>query len=63
MTSALRKADGMSRSSGDHLCFSYALGDHFRKPGIYRVTWRGTGFRSPEVVFRVLPDRVRHPLR
>ena len=39
---------------GEHLRFGYALGDHFQEPGIYRVSWRGANFRSPEVVFRVL---------
>jgi hypothetical protein len=42
-------------SPGDHLRFVYALGDPFRRPGVYRVSWRGEGFQSPEVVFRVLP--------
>src|SRR5262249_16793575 len=40
---------------GDHLRFVYALGDPFRRPGVYRVSWRGEGFQSPEVVFRVVP--------
>jgi hypothetical protein len=40
---------------GDHLRFVYALGDYFKRPGVYRVSWRGEHFRSPEVVFRVLP--------
>jgi hypothetical protein len=44
---------------GDHLRFGSALGDHFREPGIYRVSWRGEDFRSPEVVVRVLPDEAR----
>jgi hypothetical protein len=39
---------------GEHLRFGYALGEHFKEPGIYRVSWRGANFRSPEVVFRVL---------
>src|SRR5262249_54659957 len=44
---------------GDHLLFGYALGSHFKKPGVYRVHWEGEGFRSPEVVFRVLPKQGR----
>jgi hypothetical protein len=44
---------------GDHLSFAHALGDHFRKPGVYRVSWRGARFRAPEVVFRVLPGKAR----
>jgi hypothetical protein len=42
---------------GQCLRFSYLLGDYFKEPGIYRVSWRGTSFRSPEVVFRVLPEK------
>jgi hypothetical protein len=42
---------------GDHLQFGYALGDDFQEPGLYRVSWRGASFQSPEVVFRVLPDK------
>lgn len=52
-----RDARSAALPPGDHLSFGYALGDHFREPGIYRVSWRGANFRSPEVVFRVLPDR------
>src|SRR4051812_4594898 len=44
---------------GKQLRFGHALGDHFREPGIYRVSWRGAGFRSPEVVVRVLPDEAK----
>jgi hypothetical protein len=40
---------------GGYLRFVYALGDHFERPGVYRVSWRGECFRSPEVIFRVLP--------
>lgn len=40
---------------GDYLAFSYALGDHFPEPGVYKVAWKGKGFQSAEVVFRVLP--------
>jgi hypothetical protein len=39
---------------GDFLLFGAGLGSRFKKPGVYRVYWEGEGFRSPEVVFRVL---------
>jgi hypothetical protein len=42
---------------GQCLRFSYSLGDYFKEPGIYRVSWRGANSRSPEVVFRVLPEK------
>jgi hypothetical protein len=44
---------------GDHLQFLFALGDYFKEPGIYRVSWQGRGFQSAEIVIRVLPDRKR----
>jgi hypothetical protein len=51
--------------AGDHLAmtisfgrdFQGALGRHFREPGIYRVSWKGKGFQSPEIVFRVMPRK------
>jgi hypothetical protein len=42
---------------GDDLQFSYAMGDYFKEPGIYRVKWKGEGFEAPEVVFRVMPRK------
>jgi len=44
---------------GDSLQFSFSLGDHFKEPGTHRVSWKGTGFYSPEIVFRVLPEKAR----
>jgi hypothetical protein len=40
---------------GDYLSFGYALGKYFKKPGIYRVKWKGEAFEASEVVFRVMP--------
>lgn len=50
---------------GDHLAMTYSLGRdfqgvlgrHFREPGIYRVSWKGKRFQSPEIVFRVMPRK------
>jgi hypothetical protein len=42
---------------GDHLRLSFALGDHLNKPGTYRVSWKGGGFQSPEIVVRVLAEK------
>jgi hypothetical protein len=43
--------------AGDYLGFGYAydLAEYFTTPGIYKVCWKVKGFRTPEVVFRVLP--------
>ena len=42
---------------GDHLLFGYALGDHFQKPGIYKLSWKGKNFQSSQIGFRVLPKK------
>lgn len=42
---------------GDYLTFGYSLGNYFDKPGTYKVTWKGRGFESAAVVFRVVPKR------
>jgi multidrug efflux pump subunit AcrA (membrane-fusion protein) len=39
---------------GDNLRFGMAAGQFFDRPGVYRVYWQGEGFRSNEVVFRVM---------
>ena len=45
-----------SLPAGDQLQFGYALGDWFKKPGAYKVIWRGQGFESAPVVFRVISE-------
>ena len=45
-----------SLSAGDNASFTYQLGDLFRKPGIYTLSWQGEGFASGPVVFRVVED-------
>jgi type II secretory pathway pseudopilin PulG len=42
---------------GAHVQLSRALGDHCNKPGVYRVSWKGDGFQSPEIVIRVVPEK------
>jgi RNA polymerase sigma factor (sigma-70 family) len=49
-----RDARATALPPGESVAFSYALGDYFTRPGRYRVSWQGEGFRSPEIVFRVL---------
>jgi hypothetical protein len=44
---------------GESLQFDCLLGDQFKHPGVYRVSWKGAEFHSPEVVLRILPDRAR----
>jgi hypothetical protein len=42
---------------GEELLFGEVLDDAFRQPGTYRVRWEGEGFRSPEIMFRVMPKK------
>jgi hypothetical protein len=39
---------------GESLQFNVLLGDHFKEPGTYRVSWRGVGFQSSEILLRIL---------
>jgi hypothetical protein len=44
---------------GESLQFDRLLGDQFKQPGVYRVSWKGAGFQSSEIVFRILPGEAR----
>jgi hypothetical protein len=46
-------------SPGDSLQFSFPLGDQFKEPGTFRISWKGAGFHSPEIVLRILPEGAR----
>jgi hypothetical protein len=41
---------------GESLRFDRVLGDRFKQPGVYRVSWKGAGFQSSEIVLRILPE-------
>jgi hypothetical protein len=44
---------------GESLQFDCILGDQFKEPGVYRVSWKGAGFQTPEIVLRILPEGTR----
>jgi hypothetical protein len=44
---------------GESLQFDCLLGDRFKEPGVYRVSWKGAGFQSSEIVLRILPGHAR----
>jgi hypothetical protein len=46
-------------SPSETLQFSFPLGDQFKEPGTYRISWNGAGFHSPEIVLRILPEGAR----
>ena len=41
----------------ESLRFGYALEKYFSEPGIYRVSWRGEGFETLPIEFRVMPSK------
>jgi hypothetical protein len=59
----LKDAQLRALAPGDNLQFAVPLAGHFsapgHAPGVYRVFWKGSGFQSPAVVFRVLPADAR----
>jgi hypothetical protein len=44
---------------GESLQFDCVLADQLKEPAIYRVSWKGTGFQSSEIVLRILPEEAR----
>ncbi|HEU0143483.1 MAG TPA: hypothetical protein VFQ47_01740 [Nitrososphaera sp.] len=41
----------------DALRFSIGLNEYFKKPGIYKVSWKGQNFEAPQITFRVMPSK------
>jgi hypothetical protein len=44
---------------GESLQFDCPLGDRLKEPGVYRVSWKGFGFQSSEIVLRILTEKTR----
>ena len=59
LSSVQKGARSEALSPGESLQFDCLLGDQFKEPGIYRVSWKGAGFHSPEIVLRILPEGAR----
>lgn len=53
----IRDARWEALPAGDKLRFGYALEQYFKKPGIYRVSWKGEGFETLPIEFRVMPNK------
>jgi hypothetical protein len=53
-SSVPKEARSQALSPGERLQFDCHLGDQFKEPGVYRVSWKGSGFQSPEIVLRIL---------
>jgi hypothetical protein len=44
---------------GESPKFGLLLDEHFKEPGTYRISWKGAGFQSSEMVLRILPQKAR----
>ncbi|HJZ54035.1 MAG TPA: RNA polymerase sigma factor [Gemmataceae bacterium] len=54
-----RTGEWKALPAGRYVQFGYALGSYFNEPGVYKVSWKGKHFESPEIVFRVMPKKVK----
>jgi hypothetical protein len=59
LTSVAKGARFNALTPGESLQFSLLLGNQFKEPGTYRITWKGAGFQSTELVLRILPEQAR----
>jgi hypothetical protein len=59
LSSAQKGTASKALSPGGNLQFDCLLGDQFTEPGVYRVSWKGAGFQSSEIVLRILPEEAR----
>jgi hypothetical protein len=48
---------GKSLRPGEHILFTYAMGERFKEPGTYTIIWKGERFESAPVVFRVVAQK------
>ena len=61
LDSVAKESRSAALAPGEALPFSLVLGAHFKEPGRYRVSWKGSEFQSSEVVLRILPERAQKP--
>jgi hypothetical protein len=59
LSSVQKGARFKALSPGESLQFDCLLGDQFREPGTYRISWKGAGFESPEIMLRTLAVEAR----
>jgi hypothetical protein len=55
ISNGIRSSQFYALPQNHALQFVYSLGEYFKNPGIYTVTWKGENFRAPDITFRVLP--------
>jgi hypothetical protein len=59
LSSVQKSARSGALAPGESCQFVCLLGDQFKEPGIYRVSWKGAGFQPREIVLRILPEGIR----
>ena len=59
LSSVQKGARFKALSPGESLQFDCLLGDQFKEPGTYRISWKGAGFESPEIMLRTLAVEAR----
>jgi hypothetical protein len=48
-------------SPGESLRFDWLMGDYFKEPGTYEVSWKGVDFQSSKIVFRIMSEKAEKP--
>jgi len=56
LSSVPKGARSQALSPGGSLQFDCLVGDQFKEPGVYRVSWKGSGFLSSEIEIRILSE-------
>lgn len=57
----IRPLNANALAPGEHMSLSIAMNAYFRKPGIYKVYWKGENFESQPIVLRILPSKFDRP--
>jgi hypothetical protein len=59
-SNGIRSTNWNALAPGEALRFSLGMNEYFKKPGIYKVAWKGENFEAPVIVFRVMPSKSTH---
>jgi hypothetical protein len=59
LRSGLRSGTWMNLPPGKHTGIVRSLHTVITEPGIYRASWKGQNFQSPEIVYRIMPAKAK----
>jgi len=54
--SGLRSTYDSALPPGKSLEHVYGIGERFKKPGVYKIVWKGEEFETLPIVFRIMPS-------